>query len=200
MLLGNAFQLVVLSALRWHLASVLSPTVILGLYGIAFIISFALVNRFRHEILVQQGDGYREVLKSILQSTLALAIVHNAHSLMMNLDIVLLERFHDEIQVGYYGVAKTMLNMILVLALAAFAVLLPTGARAKERDEREIIQLTGLVLAISLATVVVVVVFAPHIMHLLFSSRYEPAIPAVRVLMVGGWFCTVLIVLAAQGL
>lgn len=200
MIVGNVFQLVVLGALRWHVPKILSPTVILGLYGVAFIVPITVVHGFRHEILMQQRAGYHNALKCILRSTLALAIVHNAHSLMLNLDIVLLERFHSETQVGYYGVAKTLLNLILVLALATFAVLLPTGARAKDRDKREMIQITGLVLTISLTTVVVMVAFAPHIIRLLFSARYEPAIPALRLLMVGGWFYSVLIVLAGQGL
>ena len=200
MILGNGLQLVVLSALRWYMPGALSPSMILGLYGTAFIIPIIVINRFRPEILVQQGDGYYDTLKSILRSTLALAVVHNAHSLMLNLDIVLLGHFHGETQVGYYGVARTVLNLILVLAQAAFAVLLPTSARAKERDERKMIQATRVVLTIALMVVGIVVAFAPYIIRVLFSVRYEPAIPALRVLIVGGWFYSVLILLAAQGL
>lgn len=200
MILGNGLQLVVLSALRWHVPGVLSPTVILGLYGIAFIIPIAATYGFRHEMLVQQGDGYHKALKSILRSTLSLAIVHNEHSLMLNLDIVLMEHFNGETQVGYYSAAKTLLNLILVLANAAFSVILPTSARAKEWDKRKLTQATVSVLLIALLLMGTVVVFAPQIVRLLFSARYEPAGPAIRVLLIGGWFYSALMLLSACGL
>ena len=200
MVLGNGFQLSVLWVLRQYVPSVLSPTTLLSLYGIAFIIPVIVVDQSWCKFSVWQRVRHHDLLKTLIKSALALAIVHNAHSLMMNLDIILLGYFCGESQVGYYGVAKTILTSILVLTQAAFTVILPTSARAKEWDKKRLIQTTELVLLIALLLVCGGVILAPQIVRLLFSDRYEPAVPALRVLIIGGWFYSVLMLLAAQGL
>lgn len=200
MILGNGLQLAILGALKWYVPGILSPALVLGLYGIAFVIPIGVMGGFHPKILLQREVGYYEAFKAILRSTLALAIVHNAHSLMLNLDIVLLKHFHGETQVGYYGIAKTLLNLLLVLANAAFAVILPSSAQAKGCDERKLTQTTWFALALMFLLVGILVTFAPQIVVLFFSARYRPAVPALRVLAIGGWFYSALVLLSARGL
>jgi len=195
LLAGNLLQLAALAALRWLRPDLLSADVALWLYGLAYLLPLL-------PLLWPAGlppaPGPADVGR-VLRDSLGLVVVNSANTLIVNLDLLLLGYLGGAAQVGYYGVAKTVLGLFLVLSQTIFTVIMPISARRGGRPGVAR-QAALVILGGSLLIALGVIALAGPLVGLVFTERYLPAVPALRVLMIGGWCYLALTLFMAHGL
>lgn len=99
----------------------------------------------------------------------------------LKINIVMLGVFKDQTVVGLYSVAANLLILVMFIGNIVNSVLLPTFSRGgvKHHDFKRMLKLICLV---SIIVSLVVVLFAPLIVRLLFGIAFTPAVPITRLI------------------
>jgi len=107
------------------------------------------------------------------------------------LDIVILQFFRSLSQVGYYAVAQIVAEIVLQLAGAFQASVMPLASKYVEHEERQAetsadsLRHYGLLAGVGLLGVAVV---GPPVIEFLYGARFNAAIVPMLVLLPGIWF------------
>jgi O-antigen/teichoic acid export membrane protein len=97
----------------------------------------------------------------------------------------------DETAVGYYSAAVTCAGMagfvFEAIINSAQPVILESARRGDAALERAISTLYSVVIYLSIGLCVVITVFAPLVIHILYGDQYGPAVQALRLIV---WYST----------
>lgn len=150
----------------------------------AGIIYLAAIYRKMFGKLVFQWD--RSMLKDYFRQSLVIGVTQFFLQLLYNFDLVLLNFYRTESEVGYYAAAyKLILFMIIPLSIffqAMYPVLSRYYVESREKLQMLVRNINKLIPAVSFPLVIFGVFTAGPILELLFGKRYAPAIPIFKML------------------
>jgi O-antigen/teichoic acid export membrane protein len=130
--------------------------------------------------------------RALVRASAALGVGMLLNTALFRIDAVMLSQFKGNGAVGLYGVAYRLLESTLFISYTFVSALLPTLSRLSPQTTPSIGEAfeVGLKLIVSalLPLGAVFVLFAEPIIHLLYSSEYDAAVPAVRLLGVAAAF------------
>ena len=112
-------------------------------------------------------------------------------SVFAQTDRIMLKMMMDETAVGYYSAAVTCAGMagfvFEAIINSAQPVILESARRGNAAMERAISALYSVVIYLSLGLCVVITVFSPLVIHILYGDQYGPAVQALRIIV---WYST----------
>ena len=112
-------------------------------------------------------------------------------SVFAQTDRIMLKIMMDETAVGYYSAAVTCAGMagfvFEAIINSAQPVILESARRGEAALERAISTLYSVVIYLSIGLCVVITVFAPLVIHILYGDQYGPAVQALRLIV---WYST----------
>lgn len=112
-------------------------------------------------------------------------------SVFAQTDRIMLKIMMDETAVGYYSAAVTCAGMagfvFEAIINSAQPVILESARRGDAALERAISTLYSVVIYLSIGLCVVITVFAPLVIHILYGDQYGPAVQALRLIV---WYST----------
>ncbi|MEK7612068.1 MAG: oligosaccharide flippase family protein [Patescibacteria group bacterium] len=133
---------------------------------------------------------------SSLQISLILPIIKNAWPfgllgimgiIMLNTDIIMIGWLRNAEDVGYYSVAQKVMQLLYVIPALLSTSVFPTlafFARNNQEKARKILeQMIGGVTLLAVPVTILGLVFARHIIVILFGPTYTPAIVSFEILM-----------------
>lgn len=111
-------------------------------------------------------------------------------------DSIMLTYFKDLIQVGLYNAALPLIEALRYIDLALATVILPLSSELWIKKEyKELSSLLSKIckyLCVILILIsLLLIIFAPYILTVLFGEKYVPATTALRILSVGVIFCAI---------
>jgi O-antigen/teichoic acid export membrane protein len=116
----------------------------------------------------------------------ALGVTVIFNTALFRVDTVLLSLFKGNGQVGLYGVAYRLLESTLFISYGFVSALLPSLSRLSRSSRPTIGEATELGLKVIVAGLLPLgtafALLAEPIVDLVYSARYDPAVPAVRLL------------------
>ena len=112
-------------------------------------------------------------------------------SVFAQTDRIMLKIMMDETAVGYYSAAVTCAGMagfvFEAIINSAQPVILESARRGEAALERAISTLYSVVIYLSIGLCVVITMFAPLVIHILYGDQYDPAVQALRLIV---WYST----------
>jgi O-antigen/teichoic acid export membrane protein len=112
-------------------------------------------------------------------------------SVFAQTDRIMLKIMMDETAVGYYSAAVTCAGMagfvFEAIINSAQPVILESARRGEAALERAISTLYSVVIYLSIGLCVVITMFAPLVIHILYGDQYGPAVQALRLIV---WYST----------
>ena len=112
-------------------------------------------------------------------------------SVFAQTDRIMLKIMMDETAVGYYSAAVTCAGMagfvFEAIINSAQPVILESARRGEAALERAISTLYSVVIYLSIGLCVVITMFAPLAIHILYGDQYGPAVQALRLIV---WYST----------
>jgi len=127
------------------------------------------------------------LVRDILRRGFPLLITNLLALVIYNADIVLLRVLRDEMEVGLYLGAYTLINLLGVLGNTATLSMLPSLSRLRTAPQHATdLYHSGVVQVMTLALPITVggAMLAPDIIDFVFGAAYAPAAPVLRVLIV----------------
>lgn len=171
---GNLAQLAVL----WPLAALaparLAPGLVITVYSCAFILPVVLAPRLRPFLHASQlavtsvlgGFRRREYWSFLAQ--------HISHTLVINLDVLVLARVASAAAVGGFAAVKTVMIVVLLPATALFHLLIPAAVRRlhnhPDPGDRPVrwLAIAGVVVGATITAV-----WSPSLLRLLYGPRFS---------------------------
>jgi O-antigen/teichoic acid export membrane protein len=124
--------------------------------------------------------------RALVRASTALGVLVLLQTALFRLDAVILSQLKDNDAVGLYGVAYRLLESTLFLSYTFVAALLPTLSRLTRDSTPTVGEAFELGLKLIASALLAVgtcfVLFAEPMVHILYSTAYDEAIPAVRLL------------------
>lgn len=112
-------------------------------------------------------------------------------SVFAQTDRIMLKIMMDETAVGYYSAAVTCAGMagfvFEAIINSAQPVILESARRGEAALERAISTLYSVVIYLSIGLCVLITMFAPLVIHILYGDQYDPAVQALRLIV---WYST----------
>jgi O-antigen/teichoic acid export membrane protein len=112
-------------------------------------------------------------------------------SVFAQTDRIMLKIMMDETAVGYYSAAVTCAGMagfvFEAIINSAQPVILESARRGEAALERAISTLYSVVIYLSIGLCVVITMFTPLVIHILYGDQYGPAVQALRLIV---WYST----------
>jgi PST family polysaccharide transporter len=119
------------------------------------------------------------ILGSLVREARPFVLMALLQVMSLRLDLLVLVRLLGEAHLGFYTAAMMLVDRALYLSEGAGAALLPALTRSSTRDRADAVALiqksTLYLLIISLPVCVLVGVFAPQVVRVLFGSQYAAA-------------------------
>jgi O-antigen/teichoic acid export membrane protein len=181
----SALQIVLL--LGYAAVRDVDATTTLVIFGVSMLVPIVICE-LRRPVLVGHlrfpvGDARRK----ILATAKPLLLSHTFFLMWATLDQLFVEATLDDLDVGYYGAAKTLAHMFSVLPFALNAALVPRIAALRTRGDaaraRRLLRIT-LIASVSAtaAGAAIVAVLGPTIVSVLFGEEFRPAGTALGIL------------------
>lgn len=152
-----------------------------------------LIKRVLPEFFSIQVSPSFQTLELLIRFGLPVMFTSVASVILTNTDTILLTLFTTVDKVGIYHSALPTANLILFLVFVINTVLLPLVAELWEKKEKQMIAqlvekmyLYALIVTMPLA--IIIVVYSPNILRLLFGEQYLPAVGILRILVVSSLF------------
>lgn len=176
----------------------LSTFSVLVIYGLSWIVTAVLLESLsynKNEVLIVPPS--KDTLRELLSFSVPLIASYALHAILINGDVLMLRVLSDEIQVSYYGVANSLAAMILFVGNSVFSVILPSSSHLSieegfERMKRGAILVAG----VCLLVVSSFWIAGDLIIELLFTTRYLPGVPSLKVLALGMSFYSLMNVMS----
>jgi O-antigen/teichoic acid export membrane protein len=194
---GNALQLAVVLAICGALG-VLVPDLVLVVYSFAWLVVLAalelrapLLRRgassaaFGASATSSSATWIRSALGDLGRVWVALAVAQAAYTAWMWADIVLVEHYLGAAAAGHYGVARTLVMVLVLVPEAVTLLLLPHSAAEGQRARGLTARLLAMTAAVSAIGLLGLLVVAPVLLGLVADGRYLPAAAALPGLGVG---------------
>lgn len=148
------------------------------------IIYLAAIYRRMFGKLVFQLD--RNLLKDYFRQSLVIGVTQFLLQFLYNFDMVVLNFYRTESEVGYYAVAyRLLLFMIIPLSIfyqAVYPILSRYYVESMEKLQMLVRNINKFVPAVAFPVVVFGIFTAGPILELMFGKRYTPAIPVFKML------------------
>jgi O-antigen/teichoic acid export membrane protein len=171
-------------------AIVLVPKVDLGwIYG-AYGLSAAIVGAFAFVALARIAGGFAisaEVVRSVVSFSKWLFAANLVYLLFQRLDVFILTAFASLTDVGQYGVALRVVQVVAVLTGTLATALLPRASRAAHAPALlwTYLKQCAILSALIALAAVVAGLAAPLLVSAFFGAGYEAAASIVRVYLIG---------------
>jgi O-antigen/teichoic acid export membrane protein len=123
------------------------------------------------------AESLRYGLKSCLGTTAAFA--------NFNLDILIMPAFISARSIGFYAIANSVSYTVIGLSNALFGIAMPAAVRRGKSGHYTIIVSCYVTLAAAVSVAVPLFILARPLTSLVYGERFAPAIPALRILLVG---------------
>ena len=174
----SALQIVLL--LGYAAFNDVDATTTLVIFGVSMLIPIVICELRRPVLVGKLRFPVGDARAKILATAKPLLLSHAFFLTWATVDQLFVEATLADLQVGYYGAAKTLAHMFSVLPFALNAALVPRIAQLRTRGDvaraRRLLRIT-LIVSVSATAVAALVVaaIAPTIVGLLFGSAYRPA-------------------------
>lgn len=182
---GNAFQLVLVLLVCGALG-ITSPDLALAIYGFGWLV-IALLIEWRAPLALLPGAGVdvRHALATLGRVWAPLLLAETAYAVWAWGDVVLVERLLGAADAGYYGLARTVVTVFLLVPEGVVMLLLPLVASQGQQAGGLTRRLLGLTAVVSAALLAAVLLVVPPLVQMLGAGRYAPAATALPGLAVG---------------
>lgn len=157
-----------------QVAGIKSSTLALMIYGLSYLLPLSVLIIFwplPGRIRLQMFD--RNMLRELLRFSLPIWISHTCYTLSLSLDVILLERLGNEIQLGAYSLSKTLATMFLIVPAGISTLLMPKIAASPEKSHRQsLIRMLIITLLIDGIALLVYLPFARPLTQRIFGEDY----------------------------
>ena len=117
------------------------------------------------------------------------------------MDKIMIQKFLDETQVGYYSIATTMFGYWVLVTTALTNAARPSIMSQKKIDEQSYIKRLKQLYAIlgwtSFAVAIFFTLFGNFVIPLIFGADYRPSVPVVSITM---WYAAFSVLGTARGI
>ena len=140
----------------------------------------------------------------VIRSLLGLGIVYGISlfilQLVYNMNIVYLERLGTNTDIGYFSVATQIANQLWQIPAAFSVVIMSSSARSNEDTDIEfkVMRLLRLSLFLGFIGLLLIYVFSPYIVPILFGDQFNPAVAVIRAILPGVYFFLIYKVLSSR--
>lgn len=164
-------------------------------FALSQTLDFLLISSVLLVIYRRKGSGKLTFSWKLFRKMFARSKYYIISNLMISVfaqtDRIMLKMMMDETAVGYYSAAVTCAGMagfvFEAIINSAQPVILESARRGDAALERAISGLYSVVIYLSLMLCVVITVFSPLIIHILYGDQYGPAVQALRLIV---WYTT----------
>ncbi|HLH23184.1 MAG TPA: hypothetical protein VK066_11715 [Chloroflexota bacterium] len=181
---SNALQLLLVvllcGGLGWKI-----PDLALIVYSFAWTLVVLALELRAPQALTWDAAAARGALAELWRVWAPLVLANAAYAAWAWGDVVLVEHFLGEAAAGYYGLARTIVTVFLLVPEAVTMLLLPLVAAEGRGAGKLTGSLLGLTAAVSAGLLAGVLLVAPPLLSLLANGRYAPAAAALPGLAVG---------------
>ncbi len=167
-------------ALLWLWPSVMAMGVayVLGVALSLLACAWAMRGRYPRPLLAWDSG----IARWLLRNGWSLAIFGVLIALLFSTDLLVLGRFRDPVEVGYYSLATKIVTLTLVVPQVVLSALFPYLMRvAGSRRSREVgLAMTGILAAGGVATALLLQPLAPLVIRIVGGEGFELAIPILQ--------------------
>ena len=175
------------------------PLLVLGIFGFSCLVPMFIMEIFEplplsfKRIYISRGK-LRELF--LLAGPLILSAI--TYTLMVSVDIILIESFLGMEEVGIYSVARTITIIFSFAPMAIGTILMPKVAGMKQKGKvRHYMKFSLIcVVAVSFALLMFIHVFGGQIIGVLFTQKYLEAISPLYLLSYGMFFYSIYYILS----
>lgn len=158
------------------------PTTV-SLWGASALLPVALVVRGRRLRLTEEG---RRAVREVLRFGLKVNFATLATVLTWRLDVLLVQGLRGSGELGYYAVAVSVAEGVLIVGMAARVTLIPAQSSGDRAGlEQLLVRVTRLMIAGALIVSFVSVLVARPLVMVLYGSAFAPAVTALAWLVPG---------------
>jgi O-antigen/teichoic acid export membrane protein len=147
---------------------------------------FALVRLFRQIPQTARTRPNWSFIRTQLRYTPGFILIGVFSILNYQVDTFIISLLLTEADLGYYGVAQTLVTAFLLIPAAIRITLYPIMARYRQEDEKQLFQIyrkSGqYLLMLGLPIVVGITLLAEPIILLIFGSDFLPAVPVLQIM------------------
>lgn len=134
-----------------------------------------------------------QTVELLLRFGLPVMLTSVAGAVLTHTDTLFLTLFTTVDEVGIYHSALPTAKLLLFLVFVINTVLLPLVAELWEKNEKQLItqmieRMYHYALIVTIPLAIVILVYAPTILSLLFGEQYLPAVPILRILTISSLF------------
>lgn len=136
--------------------------------------------------------GFSMVIgKRLIQSSRYYIVSGLMVTLFAQTDKVMLKMMIDDAATGYYSAAVTCAGLTSFVFMAicdsARPAIFESQLKDKAKFEKNVSRLYGIIIYLSLAQCLVMTIFARLVIHIIYGAAYDPAIPALQLIV---WYST----------
>ncbi len=167
--------------------SVRSPAIFLIVYGLSSAVALAVVLPVMPISLRFARSGLSLArVREIFHFTRPLLLQSVFFAVWFGSDLVMVQHLMTTEATGNYGVAKALVNVLLLAPTAIGTAILPRIARLGERSlAKYILAALGLTSVATVPLVAGVVIFGPRLILMIFGSKYPQAATPLTILAIG---------------
>lgn len=139
------------------------------------------------------------LMKTILVFSIPVAVTGLSELAIYDIGTLIMGRYLDQREVGYYGVADPIARLPLIISLSVAAAILPAASEAASLKDKNLLetyinQSYRYVILVVLPICVGVSIFAKPILELFFGSQYIFGAGALSILIIGMTFYSLFMV------
>ena len=157
-------------------------------FSFVFLITILLLELYsRSRISFSFHQVTKSTFKTVLKFAVPVTLGSLGHSIMFQLDLVIIKHFVDNVNVAHYSVARTVAQVFTFAPMAIATLILPKISGLKRKiDLRPYLKKIMLgVFSSSFLIFIVLLFFGKQIIILLFKEQYLPALSVLYILALG---------------
>lgn len=149
-------------------------------YGIANILTYLTTTIFAKKLLTPNRKRFDISIQSMLRSNIEVFIIMFAMTSLYSTDIVLVRSLFSAKEAGWYAGVAVLGKIIFYASAAIGQVVLPVVAERSYNGKKTLKVMGSAIAMVSVISFVCLLIFAifpKMVIHLLFGSSYDPAVP-----------------------
>lgn len=191
-LLENSIQLVILiiSYLIYHTVNFTFAVIF---FSVAGIISATIFEIIKPEFKIKLSLLSKKKLRRITKYTIPVLLGSIGWTIMFNVNSVFIEHYYTTIEVGYYSVGFTLVQIFAFLPSAISAILLPKIAGVSDKKKiNSYVNFTvfGSII-FSIILLIPFIIFKKELILIIFTDKYLPAIITMMPLAISQIFISI---------